>query len=89
MSPLHQLLIEIENSESPLTLLQLSRRLNTEPGAVQGMIDFWVRKGRLRVNGAETCDSRGCHSCSSGSGDSRCPALLVVPKKYEVINHVD
>lgn len=61
---LHQVLHALETATGPVSLDELSRRLGIERGALAGMIDFWVRKGRLKDS--SVCGERGpgC-SCSS------------------------
>ncbi len=44
---LWKILHEVEAAQGPLDLNELSRRLDIERSALDGMIQFWVRKGRL------------------------------------------
>jgi hypothetical protein len=64
---LHQVLHALETASGPVSLDELSRQLGIERGALEGMIDFWVRKGRLKDS--SVCESArpGC-SCSSHPG---------------------
>lgn len=61
---LQQVLEALEQAPGPLSLDELSQRLGVERGALEGMIAFWVRKGRLRDTGQGLCGGRGC-SCST------------------------
>ena len=61
----------------PASLAQMSRDLEIEASALEGMIQFWVRKGKLR----EVCDL-GCASCGA---QSSCPACVLVPRRYELV----
>lgn len=62
-------------TDQPLSLAQMARRFNVEPGVLEGMIEFWVRKGKLR-QAAYT----GCADCGLNHA---CPVGMVMPKRYE------
>lgn len=85
---LHQVLHEIERANGPITLNELSRRLDVEASALQGMIEFWVRKGRLRDDEAATAVATS--SCTPGQcgdncfGLSACPFTAKMPRSYSV-----
>jgi hypothetical protein len=85
LSPLYAVLAALEAASGPLTLAELSLQLEIEPGALQGMVAFWVRKGRLRLSGQASCDTGVCGACTGAQGAGHCPALLVVPRRYEVV----
>ncbi len=81
---LNQVLHEIENTRGTITIGELSRKIGVEPTALDGMIQFWVQKGRLKseddqINGA---------SCSCGTGSNICPPvsecvfIAKMPKTY-------
>lgn len=63
---LYQVLEAIEQANGPVSLDELSRRLKIEAGALEGMIAFWVRKGRLKDTAVAGCggSGRGC-TCSA------------------------
>lgn len=64
---LWNVLREVEVAQGPLTFGELSRRLNIEPGVLEAMIQFWVRKGRLIDHKAvldATRFARSTHHCS-------------------------
>jgi hypothetical protein len=61
----------------PLSLAQMARQFNVEPSALEGMIEFWVRKGRLR-EAAYT----GCADCGV---QHACPVGMVFPRRYELV----
>ena len=65
---LQQVLIALETATGPVSLDELSRQLGIERGALEGMIAFWVRKGRLQ-DSSNLCGAAGpgC-SCSSHPG---------------------
>lgn len=86
MSPLYAVLHAIEDRGGPVSLRQLGLELGIEPDALQGMIDFWVQKGRLRLQGASEgalCAVGGCGGCPA-SGPEACPILMHMPRRYEV-----
>ena len=45
---LRQVLQELESAVGPVDLNALSGKLGVERSALEGMIEFWVRKGRLK-----------------------------------------
>lgn len=57
---------EIENSRGPLTVKELSRKLDVEESALEGMLQFLQRKGRvnLRQPGEEGSCAEQCVGCS-------------------------
>lgn len=87
---LQQVLQALEEAEGPVSLDALSRQLGIERGALDGMIAFWVRKGRLRDSSLE-CGSAGgpgC-SCASASQGGGCPfdrtparTITLVPPRH-------
>ena len=83
---LSQVLHEISNSKEPVTLALLSRKLGIETGALEGMLDYWVSRGRLLSNdsppdkdetSAESCEP----SCNCQAG---CPFTTRIPRTYSV-----
>jgi hypothetical protein len=83
---LRELLCIIEATDGPITVSKLSRQLNVAPGVIEGMLDHWVRKGRLAVSGgaAAACcaTGSGCGSCA-GVGD--CPFVARMPRSFSVV----
>jgi hypothetical protein len=81
------LLREIKMSGSTISLDELSRRLGIEASALEGMLEYCVRKGILRDSeedsshsGGCTCDSGGCGSgCEGYEG---CPFIAKMPRTY-------
>jgi hypothetical protein len=74
---LRQVLQAFEETRAPRTLTQLARELDLSPGMLEGMIDHWVRKGRLR----ETGSGQPCTTC----GDhGRCPFVARMPRSFEL-----
>jgi hypothetical protein len=85
---LRELLRLIEATEGPITVSELSRQLNVAPGVIEGMLDHWVRKGRLAVSGgAAACCAAGGMSggCGSCSGVAECPFVARMPRNFSVV----
>ena len=65
-----QLLKEIENSNGVIRISELSKKLDADPAVVEGMLEHWVRKGRIQRSGdyLSACKpnacSQCCHSCN-------------------------
>jgi len=85
---LNQVLTEITNADEPISLTVLSHKLGIEPGALEGMLAYWVRKGKLRDDDAE--DASACHTGSVGScgstctGTETCSFVARMPKSYSL-----
>lgn len=67
---LMQVLKAVENSNGPIRPTDLSRKLGIEPSVLDGMLEFWIRKGRIQreTQGYQTCTQTtcpaGCRLCS-------------------------
>ena len=85
---LNQVLHEIELSQNGLNLNELSRKLDIDRSALDGMIQFWVQKGRLIDDAsAESTTCATETSCgASCSGESACPFVMEMPKSYSLSN---
>lgn len=84
---LHQVLHEIQMAKGPITINELSRKMNIDVTALQGMIDFWVRKGRLRDEDAPVAEDASCEPGGCGDncyGLSACPFTAKMPKSYSI-----
>lgn len=85
---LNQILHEIENTRGTINISDLSRKLGIERSALDGMMAFWVRKGRLRDDDADlaaampTCASTSCGG--SCIGMAACPFVAKMPKTYSI-----
>jgi hypothetical protein len=73
---LRQVLQQFEQSQGAVSLPQMAHTLGIERGMLQNMIDFWVRKGKLREVGAPVCAT-----CGSASA---CPFIVALPRCYEL-----
>lgn len=67
---LHQVLQALETAGGPVSLHELSRQLGIDPGVLEDMIAFWVRKGRLQTGAGGVCGGGcgGCGGCGGGGG---------------------
>ena len=74
--PLREVLDAFEQT-GPLSLAQLARQLGAEETALEGMLRFWVNKGRLREVNSQNCDA-----CDVRQG---CPLLTAIPHRYELV----
>jgi hypothetical protein len=84
---LNQVLQEIANANEPLSLTVLSSRLGVERGALEGMLDYWVRKGRLKDDDvhADRRDGQGGGSCGPTCGGANsCSFVAKMPKSYSL-----
>lgn len=76
-STLRQVLTIFETAGGPLSLSQIARQLGVPQARVEGMIQHWVRRGRLRPSQA----AAGCGTCGR-QGD--CPFVITLPASYEL-----
>jgi hypothetical protein len=83
---LRQVLAELEAASGPVNINELSRKLGIDRSALEGMIQFWVRKGRLKSGAqaaaelSEQCTTGSC-GCACG-GPVECPYVIKVPQSY-------
>lgn len=82
---LQQVLHEIEHAREPLSLGDLARKLDVDRGTLDGMLAFWVRKGRIVVSDVDgqTCATGGgCGSCTMSGG---CPFASAAPRTFVLV----
>lgn len=89
---LRQVLQMVEAANGSISLGELSRQLGVDAAALDGMLDYWVRKGRLQLNTQTgmACSTAGaaagglgmCGSCGSVAG---CPFIAQMPRSYSLI----
>lgn len=83
---LHRVLQEIEAAQGSINLTELSRKLAVERSALDGMIQYWVRKGRLKDDRQQ--EELTLTACTTGScggscpGPQGCPFVMKLPKTY-------
>ncbi len=83
---LNQILQEITQAGEPLSLTVLSSRLGIERGALEGMLDYWVRKGRLKDDDAhsDTTDGQGGRCGPTCGSAGSCSFVAKMPKSYSL-----
>jgi len=85
---LREVLNEIKATSGSIDLNQLARKLNLDRQTLDGMIEFWVRKGKLQDiqkanNEALACFSGGggaCHSCNP----TTCAHTGQIPRSFTI-----
>ncbi|HEY83927.1 MAG TPA: hypothetical protein G4N96_02260 [Chloroflexi bacterium] len=89
---LHQVLNEFKSAQGALNLSDLARKLKVEQSALDGMIQFWVRKGRIEdsqlanspalsaVKGAAPSACSGLSCAGSCPGPQGCPYVMEMPR---------
>ena len=85
---LRKVLDEVKAAQAPLDLNELSRRLDLDRGVLDGMIQFWVRKGRLVDDAAVAGQAAVCatHGCGgSCPGPQGCPFTMKMPRTISLI----
>ena len=75
---LTQLLSLLTEGRTALGLYEISRALHAEPGAVQGMLELLVQRGRLIEVGP---DGGYCTTCGE---QTQCSVLAARGKRYAV-----
>lgn len=76
-STLRQVLTVFEEADGPLSLSNVAHQLDVSQAHLEGMLQYWVRKGRIR----ETAAGKECGSCGI-KGD--CPFVMEMPRSYEL-----
>ncbi|MCB0113848.1 MAG: FeoC-like transcriptional regulator [Caldilineaceae bacterium] len=65
-----------------MSLAEMSRRYDVDLPLLEEMIQFWVRKGRLR----DACNVGGCGSChANGSCAAASTTNTNQPHRYELV----
>lgn len=78
-STLGRLLSLFENSQGSLSIASLARELDISPGRVEELVEFWIRKGRIKASSQLT----ECGNCSVQGG---CPFILEMPRTFELVS---
>jgi len=82
MGVLSHITEELRNAQGPLTLAEMGRRLGIERSALAGMLEFLVRKGKLREV------RPGLAECSRCGAKGRCVAFRLsrtTGRLYELV----
>jgi len=78
MTALKQVLAYFENPGQGESINKIARDLHLSPGQVKNMVEFWVKKGRLR---SVVGDYSNCGGCATQDG---CPTIIKLPQRYEL-----
>lgn len=78
-STLGKLLSLFESSPGALSVGSLARELDISPCRVEEMMEFWIRKGRIKA-------SSNLIECGTCSVQGDCPFVLEMPRTYELIS---
>jgi len=76
-STLRQVLTIFETTTAPLTLPQMARELDISVDRLETMLQYWVRKGKLR----ESSSGGDCGGCSKSG---HCAHVVEMPRSYEL-----
>ncbi|MFW5708826.1 MAG: FeoC-like transcriptional regulator [Chloroflexota bacterium] len=78
-SQLREVLNRFSEQSAPVSINQMAREMQIEPGVLQEMLAYWVRKGKLReVSGS----GEQCFTCGIKSA---CPFIVTLPRYYELV----
>lgn len=78
-SQLREVLNRFADQSEPISVNRMARDMGLEPGVLHGMIDYWVRKGKLREVNSTT------QSCTTCGIKSACPFIVALPRYYELV----
>lgn len=79
---LRQVLQKFETADHALSLPQIARELDVSLPRLEGMIQHWVRKGKIRESG-------GMSECGSCGAHGSCPFVFSLPRTYELVREDD
>ena len=81
---LREVLQAIETADGPVHVGALSQQLQIDRSALEGMIDYWVRKGRLQASRTadSVCAPTAGHCGGGCTGAAVCPFIARMPKSY-------
>ena len=72
-SMFEEILAEIENANGPVTVKDLASRLHIEESALEKMLEFLEKKGKLSLYKPAECDRCGVVSCKTCIFGRECP----------------
>ena len=77
ITPLRQVLNYFENSRGGISVNTIARELEISPGQVGSMVEFWIRKGKIRPTPVQDCGSCGVNG--------NCPFVVEMPLSFELV----
>ena len=81
---LSQVFHEIENARGPVTIRDLCYKLDVDRDALEGMLQFWIRKGRIQNDAYKSEDLKGGSCGNSCGGVTNCAFIAKMPKTYQI-----
>lgn len=75
---LGQLLDYLVDTPGVFSVPELARDMGVSLGQMEGMVEFWVRKGRIQI----TAEEMDCGTCGK---NANCPFVLDRPRYYELV----
>jgi hypothetical protein len=79
-SNLSRLLDHFGEHQGAISIQSLAQALEVTPARVENMLDFWIRKGRIRV----VTENQDCGGCGI---KNNCPFILEMPRTYELAQY--
>jgi hypothetical protein len=86
---LRQILIKVRLADSPTSLNELSHKLGIERSALEGMVDYLVRRGKLQDDDkhlaavAPVCDGSSCGGSCPGA--QHCPFAAKMSRTFSLV----
>jgi hypothetical protein len=80
---LNQVLLEIQAAKGTLRLNEMARRIGVDASALEGMIAFWVSKGKLKPVSMETGANCAAPCAGECPGAAQCPFVATMPRMWE------
>lgn len=77
-SKLSRMLALFREVEDPISLGYIAQQLEITPQMAESMLDFWIRKGRIR-QASQPVDCGGCGINGS------CPYIYQLPISYQLV----
>lgn len=77
ITPLRQVLNYFENSRGGISINTIARELEISPGQVGSMVEFWIKKGKIRSTPVQDCGSCGVNG--------NCPFVVEMPVSFELV----
>jgi hypothetical protein len=82
-STLREVLRAFEEAEAPMHIGQIAQKLRLRQGALEGMIRYWVQRGRLREVNAPLAS---CSACEVSKHCKDCVFSMETLRYYELVS---
>lgn len=80
---LSRILEEIRAAQGPLSIRELSRKLDVQPSALEGMLLQLLRMGKLEVENSIP-EGESCSTCAGCAGVNDCPFIFRSPQRFRL-----